>query len=154
MVNKICNGCQKNLPYTEEFFHRNAVLKSGLHTKCKECRNRQTAIHMQSEYRDKRNLLARGRYRKLRVKVLSAYCNGEPFCRCCGEKHFEFLSLDHVNDDGAAHRREIATAYDNRAVYQWAVKNGYPDTLQVLCYNCNRAKHIYGECPHVKEKRE
>lgn len=32
--------------------------------------------------------------------------------------------------------------------YRWIKKNGFPDSVQVLCWNCNCAKGIYGYCPH------
>ena len=81
--------------------------------------------------------------KKLRVRkeVLKNY-GGK--CVCCGESDWHFLSLDHVNNDGAKHRREIG----NSQVYNWAKKNNYPNSLQVLCYNCNMAKAFYGKCPH------
>ena len=83
--------------------------------------------------------------RKLKQEVLSAY-GGQ--CRCCGEKHFEFLTLDHVNNDGAKHRRELGKV---TAVYRWAKMHNYPSTLQVLCWNCNCAKQYFKVCPHTVE---
>ena len=67
-------------------------------------------------------------------------------CRCCGEDEYKFLSLDHVNNDGNKHRKEIK--YKDMVV--WAFKNNYPKNLQILCHNCNMAKGFYGECPHYK----
>lgn len=65
-------------------------------------------------------------------------------CVCCGESDWHFLSLDHVNNDGAQHRREIGQS----RLYKWAQDNNYPDSLRVLCYNCNMARAFYGKCPH------
>jgi len=44
---------------------------------------------------------------KLRYEVFSHYCGGEPHCQCpgCKTTFIEFLQLDHVNGDGAAHRK-------------------------------------------------
>lgn len=60
----------------------------------------------------------------------------------------EFLGIDHVNNDGEAHRREMA-GY-GRAIYQWLRHHDYPQDgrFQVLCHNCNIAKGLYGACPH------
>lgn len=56
------------------------------------------------------------------------------------------LTIDHMNNDGAAHRREIG----NRRIYEWLERNGYPSGFQVLCFNCNMARHLNGgECPHA-----
>ena len=87
---------------------------------------------------------------KVKLEVYNAY--GGPKCTCCGEAHIEFLSLDHIHDDGAAHRRKIfgqSRSGSSFRMYKWLKKNNYPKNLiQILCMNCNMAKHIYGECPH------
>ena len=77
-----------------------------------------------------------------RLTVIDAYGG---VCACCGEYRYEFLALDHVNNDGAAHRKEVGD------VYKWAIKTKFPPSLQLLCHNCNMAKAIYGHCPHLDE---
>ena len=65
-------------------------------------------------------------------------------CACCGERTLRFLTIDHINNDGAAHKRAI-----NRApMYRWLRRHNFPDGFQVLCFNCNCAKGLYGTCPH------
>lgn len=81
---------------------------------------------------------------RTRKEVLQHY--GER-CACCGETIYGFLTIDHINGGGAAHKREI-----KRSIYQWLKQNKYPEGFQVLCFNCNCAKGIYGKCPH-KETR-
>lgn len=83
--------------------------------------------------------------RKVRQECLAAYGGA---CRCCGETTPEFLGIDHVNDDGEKHRRELK-GY-GRAIYQWLKKNNYPQDgrFQLLCHNCNMSKGLYGGCPH------
>jgi hypothetical protein len=81
----------------------------------------------------------------LRDEVFTAY--GGYVCRCCGETHKEFLQLDHVNNDGSDHRKEVGSAGGDR-LYLWLKKNGYPPIIQVLCANCNYSKAHYGYCPH------
>ena len=78
---------------------------------------------------------------RLRGEALAAY-GGQ--CACCGESTEEFLTIDHIHNDGAKHRREVGSS----GVPGWAKKNGYPNSLQVLCWNCNMAKALYGVCPH------
>lgn len=71
-------------------------------------------------------------------------------CVCCGEDTFEFLTLDHKNNDGAEHRRQIApNGIKDGSVYRWLIKNGFPPIVQTMCMNCNWAKGKYGECPHT-----
>ena len=64
-------------------------------------------------------------------------------CSCCGNSDPRFLTLDHKNNDGNKHRKNVTDTY------RWAIANNFPDTLQLLCYNCNMGKSIYGVCPHV-----
>ena len=33
---------------------------------------------------------------------------------------------------------------------RWLKRNGYPAGYQVLCFNCNFAKHRKGACPHTR----
>jgi hypothetical protein len=81
--------------------------------------------------------------RKLKEEVYKAY--GGFRCACCGETEPLFLSLDHVNNDGAAHRKVI----DRRKLYKWLARNRYPSGFQVLCMNCNHGKsRNRGVCPH------
>jgi hypothetical protein len=68
-------------------------------------------------------------------------------CACCGETTREFLTIDHKNNDGARHKKELKTR-DPQRVYKWIIDNNFPNTFQILCYNCNCAKGVYGYCPH------
>jgi hypothetical protein len=72
--------------------------------------------------------------------VFKAYGNA---CACCGEPRLEFLTIDHVNNDGAQDRNRYGSRLVNRIK-----KLGFPPTYQILCYNCNGAKGVYGQCPH------
>ena len=78
-------------------------------------------------------------------------------CACCGEDEILFLTLDHIYNDGAEHRRAIGPYWSKKghagtAFYRWVVRNNYPDFLQALCSNCNTGKHRNGgECPHKKQ---
>jgi hypothetical protein len=96
----------------------------------------------------------RRRAATLRSQALAAY-GGR--CACCGETEEDFLVIDHVNDDGADHRRAIrgdnqrSNAGAGRTTYRWLQDNGYPDGFQVLCANCNMAKSRPRGCPHRRE---
>lgn len=97
---------------------------------------------------DKVRLWDKNRKIRIRNKVLSYYGGVPPKCACCGEMEIKFLSLDHINNDGAKHRREIKSKGNN--LYRWIVKNKFPSIFQILCYNCNCAKGFYGKCPHAE----
>ena len=88
------------------------------------------------------------RNKRLKHDCLMAY--GGAFCVCCGEKNEMFLTLDHKNNDGAAHRRQIAKLA-GYAFYSYLRVQKFPQTLglQVCCYNCNCGKNANGGlCPH------
>jgi hypothetical protein len=87
-------------------------------------------------------------HNKKRRQIVVAYGGA---CVCCGEDTFEFLTFDHVHNDGADHRRQIGRTSQLLA---WIIKNDYPDTLQLLCYNCNCAKGFHGVCPHQLSQKD
>lgn len=105
----------------------------------------------------------------LKMKAFAAY--GGAVCACCGERIPDFLTIDHIDGDGADHRRKIAAeptpeghtplgrpkkGWDAPAngsgvqIYSWLQHHGYPPGFQVLCMNCNFAKSKFGSCPHTR----
>lgn len=88
---------------------------------------------------------AKSRQLELRDIVYNHY--GGYKCKCCGETEPRFLSLDHTNNNGAQHRREIGNQLPN--MYRWIITNNFPPTFQILCLNCNIGKFRNGgTCPH------
>lgn len=71
-------------------------------------------------------------------------------CACCGEAAPEFLQIDHINNDGAKHRRSVEAGI---TLCRWLIKSNFPPGFQLLCANCNFAKGMYGVCPHEKARR-
>lgn len=82
-----------------------------------------------------------------RMDVLYHYGGNPPKCKCCGEKYIEFLEVDHINNDGAEHRRKNKLMAGG-GTFHFLRKNNYPKGFQILCSNCNQAKGKYGKCPH------
>ena len=77
--------------------------------------------------------------------MVAAY-GGE--CACCGESIKEFLTIDHINGDGAKDRKIRGVGH---TFYRWLRKNNWPQgRLQLLCWNCNCSKGTRGYCPHVE----
>ena len=96
------------------------------------------------------------RNRRIRTQILQHY-SPTLSCACCGEDQYEFLHLDHANNDGADHRRMLAKingtkSCSNEQLFKWIRENNYPPMFQVLCANCNLAKEHWGECPHNKQQ--
>src|SRR3989304_1647430 len=57
----------------------------------------------------------------LKLETLYHYSYGTMECQCCGESILEFLSIDHINNNGAEERRKFGNGY---ALYLWLRKNG------------------------------
>jgi hypothetical protein len=92
---------------------------------------------------------AKARRDALRAELIAAY-GGK--CECCGERQPLFLTIDHVNNDGAAHRRflrEENRTTPSELVIRDLKARGWPKDVRLLCYNCNcgRARNG-GVCPH------
>lgn len=120
----------------------------------KEEKNKQNELTLKYYY-DNREILkkkymerAKENVKKLKEIIFNHY--GKK-CMCCGETETRFLCIDHINGDGKKHREELGSMkkWTGRGFYEWIINNNYPDTLQLLCYNCNmvkrNAKHRF--CP-------
>ena len=68
-------------------------------------------------------------------------------CQKCGFDQIDGLVLDHIEDDGHLHRKELGISCrgdkgDGKVIYELIRRNGKIDKLQILCANCNTMKHI------------
>jgi len=77
----------------------------------------------------------------LKKEVMQVY-GGK--CQCCGDSGLGRLSIDHIKENGAEHRRQLKTS----SIYKWLKKNNYPKEFRVLCMSCNLCYYILGECIH------
>ena len=69
--------------------------------------------------------------------------------KCGFSADLDALCLDHIADDGQAHRKTLGvggmTSKGNRAgttMYERIKALGWIDGLQVLCFNCNAIKEL------------
>ena len=76
------------------------------------------------------------------IKLLCLEKYGGPRCCWCGQTEIKCLSIDHINNDGAAHRGADKQA--KSSMYWWLKKNDFPPGFEVLCMNCNFSKHHNG----------
>jgi hypothetical protein len=87
---------------------------------------------------------------RCREEVFTAY--GGFRCNCCGETERMFLSIDHVENNGAQERRSGLYNGGGSAFYAWLRKSNFPPGYQVLCMNCQTGKHRNGgTCPHQRK---
>ena len=136
--------------------------KLSLHGRANICRKCKTAYQRQwyKIYKDSPNYkrkrprtrsenMRRREYNKIRrLKLIELY-GGK--CVCCGETHPEFLTLDHIQGNGATERKRLGTS---DSIYKKAIKmlneneEEARKNYRLLCWNCNCALGHYGYCPH------
>jgi hypothetical protein len=114
-------------------------------------KKRKSLLGMLSAKRDSQAKVKSKAWRqRVKREVIAAY-GGK--CVCCSEFQIEFLTIDHKDGDGAAHRREVFNGRrrgSSTQFYCWLKKQGYPSNFQVLCFNCNCAKSDGAICPHQR----
>ncbi|MEK6878606.1 MAG: hypothetical protein AABY22_03310 [Nanoarchaeota archaeon] len=86
-------------------------------------------------------------YKERKRQIFEYYGGIPPICKCCNEILYEFLTLDHINGGGRKERNQFKNSYTKFML--WIIKNNFPKGYQILCFNCNQAKGIYGKCPHT-----
>jgi hypothetical protein len=118
-----------HLMYCDKLYKQSETYKAKQATYSAEQRKTETW-----KERTRRN--AREYRAKIRAEVIAAY-GSKCSCSGCDIVDPRFLTLDHVNDDGAEHRKLLNAGSQ---VYLWAKRNGYPDSLRLFCWNCNCAR--------------
>lgn len=142
--NKICKDCLISLDKN----NTNEYDIQAAQYVCKQCRK----LRDKKRYVDRKELI-REQQRiydlSVKIKIIEGY-GGK--CACCDESSIEFLTIDHINNDGAEDRRQNGNKSGGK-LYRWLIKNDFPkENYQILCYNCNYAKGFFGYCPHNKPK--
>lgn len=138
MITKVCRDCKLEKPLTELTPDKRSSY--GYKALCKTC----VAIRMRKQRAkpESKHLQQRRDWRKRQRQSIINALGGK--CAICGESHYEHLVIDHINDDGNIHRAAIKgnNKEAGERVYQDIIKQGIPkDKFQVLCANCNMAKH-------------
>jgi hypothetical protein len=154
---RFCMRCRKYKP--EDEFKTNPKqrrkIEQGqyLSRDCSSCRDKMAVRVTIIRHENHKDPAVKAKYlegrrnysRQFRLKLIEAYGG---HCICCGETEPKFLELDHVDGGGGKHRKQIGAGAE--PLYRWCVKNGFPNTLQLICANCHNAKSSWGECPHKK----
>ena len=106
-----------------------------------------------SEINSKSGLKNRTKIKKI---VFSHYA--KPLqCVCCGVKGIEFLTIDHIipkremGKDSKLIDLGFTSKLRGEKLNRWLKNNNYPTGFQILCWNCNFAKGLFGKCPHEKK---
>lgn len=136
---KVCGRCKEPKPLDEFYVSKIGLFKVSYY--CKLCSGKINADWYgdNPEWASAKN---KSIYQRVKEKVFEKYGGA---CTCCGETEPMFLTIDHVNNDGGGRNRKER----GYAMYQKLIEMGYPDTRQVLCWNCNVGKQRNGGvCPH------
>ena len=107
----------------------------------KYANNREKRLY-QMKILPNRNKNARKHHALWRKVIILAY-GGK--CACCGEREYDFLTIDHVNNDGSVDR---AMGLRGSGLYKKIMDRGFPPDYRVLCWNCNCSRAYKGKCPH------
>jgi hypothetical protein len=94
---------------------------------------------------DKVDAQRRVYHSELKAEVLSHY-GPEGKLQCswsgCEVTDIDMLSLDHVNNDGAQHRKSLGLKSTGRTVWVAVRKAGFPEGYQTLCMNHQFKKEL------------
>uniref|UniRef100_A0A6H2A2Z9 Uncharacterized protein n=1 Tax=viral metagenome TaxID=1070528 RepID=A0A6H2A2Z9_9ZZZZ len=100
--------------------------------------NRERLLLRDTGYRIKSGL-------KLKKEVLSYYGKGKCQCCICGMDNLDCLSLDHINNNGADHRKTLKYM----SIYRFLKRQSFPNGYQTLCMNCQWIK----KAEHQQQRR-
>lgn len=159
---KRCSKCKEEKSLEE--FHHNKTFEDGRSWCCKKCANEMSRIAQRKRYlkdpkkfnekhmrwyraNPEKSSAANKRWHTKNKKIVFEHyaINGSIQCSCCGEGQIAFLTIDHIDGCGKELRKKQG---NGSAFYAWLIKNNFPIGYQILCYNCNNAKHKCGICPH------
>ena len=131
-MKKICRICQTERPLSNFRFTNKEKGNRGSY--CRSCWKEENTRRKNS----------------LRERVFGHY---GWVCACCSEKEVMFLTIDHKNNDGHRDRTQNGKwRISMRAFYGNIIRDGYPDSYQTLCMNCQWGKRINnGVCPHQSD---
>lgn len=148
METKVCTTCKKEKSLSE--FCERKDRPCGYTAGCKRC----LAVAQRNKYKNKDQYRLRQKewskttYRGLKAAVVAAYGG---HCSCCGETEPRFLTIDHINGNGAEARRNGEGL--GGSLYLRLKRLGFPkDNYQLLCFNCNCSKRQFGVCPHEEAR--
>lgn len=154
---KICIDCGANSDDECAYGHARTddtilILGNG-RKKCKICisrKGKERLSRMSESVKEKHLATKRDSVNRYRTRTKqSIFDYYGTHCACCGETTPVFLVIDHINGGGNEHRRSLSPSGKmGDHLYRWLVREGFPPGFQTLCFNCNHAKHVLGECPH------
>jgi len=118
--------------------------KDGHVRQCRDCwKSTKIIYRVSEEARKRKNQWKREWGQKLKLEVFRHYTKGTMTCMHpnCDYSDVRALELDHINNDGAEHRKQLGSKnFGGRKMYSWLIKHDFPKGFQVLCCNHNKIK--------------
>ena len=164
MNNKQCANCKQIKPLDE--FFKNPTGSNGRGCYCKKChlerkqaarkekkgyygseKIKETDKKYREENHDHIKNKSKIRHSKKKKSIITHYGNGKTECVKCGYSDMRALSINHIQSNGAEHRKQIGRG----SLYQWLLNHYLPDGFQTLCMNCQWIKRCEKE-EHRKRK--
>jgi hypothetical protein len=162
METKRCNKCGDDLPVTAFKKHRGTCIECNrkqqrernyqrYHEEPDYKKKRQAAtaryrktdayhkLWASEEHRQKERRNARKAWQRLKAEIIAHYSHGTMKCSKCSHCDIRALTIDHINNNGAAHRAELKRQGVDK-FYHWLKRSGWPKGFQVLCMNCQWEK--------------
>ena len=164
IANKMCKNCNnKKTRLTSSRIncsHCGKLCFNTGHKSCSKCFDEYHRIYLEcitcgnfrrKGTKDGQCISCRQQERKLQVYLY--YCDDEIKCQCCGETEYDFMTLDHINNDGGKRRKESKQESNpvGFILEYYRKYKKYPEDWQVLCMNCNHSKgkkKNNGKCIH------
>lgn len=114
--------------------------------KCGMCLSRKRYWNDPEKYRAQANETHRRLGKRNRDELVEAY-GGRCNCPRCPEANPAFLTLEHLNGGGKAHRAKVG-----RHAYADLRRRGWPkEGYTLLCWNCNAMTRGGKVCPHMED---
>ena len=137
MKHRICSKCKSSLPISK-FYRRG---RNGLQGLCKLCSKANWSEYgekWRKLYPEKKRLLVRNSWNKLRLKVFEALGHK---CKRCGFTDKRALQVDHPNGGGNAEARRLDRAGNGGGWRLMKLVIANPLKYRILCANCNVITH-------------
>jgi hypothetical protein len=152
----LCARCRKKASDRQrKRYERGICNQCGRRTKlgslCRFCKIKQRPYSRKQSRGGKARQWQRAYAVRVKKTVFDHYGNR---CVCCGQDQERFLTIGHKNNDGHSDLRcrirkrskHHGRRFSGSCWHARIIKLGFPDDLELQCWNCNMARTHFGFC--------